>query len=198
MCSLATNSWGALKTFSILRLRAADYQRLPRLLALNERYLSRASLLYDPALIQDYYLIADLNHFGHVMRDVEEWDAGSLLRRFYFYEQTRAGLRVNSRERLVKENNRRVARQRARQSDPRALTAREFAWVLPSGILDAQKRQQFTRPLAFGRFTLAAAVFSGSYSVGDILLSREVREEHIILEHKSDTPLLDRQVDAGS
>jgi hypothetical protein len=96
-------------------------------------------LLYHPSLIQDYYLIADLNHFGHVMCDVEEWDAGSLLRRAYLYEQARAGLRVNRRERLVKQNNRRVARQGARQSDPLTLAARQFARVLTRGVLNAQE-----------------------------------------------------------
>src|SRR5262245_27305070 len=116
-----------------------EYQSLQKLVALHKRYLSGRSLLYHSALIQDYYLIADLNHFGHVMRDVQEWNAGSLLCRSYLYEQARAGLRVNRRERLVKQNNRRVARQRARQSDPLTLAARQFARELPRDVLNAQE-----------------------------------------------------------
>ncbi len=121
-----------------------------------------------------------------------------MLRRLYFHEQARAGLRVNRRERLVKQDDRRVTRQGARQSDSLALAPRHFARILSRGVLDAEERQQFTRPLAFGRFTQAAAVFSGSYSVGDVLLRREMRKEQIILEHEADMPLLDRQIDAGS
>ena len=83
-----------------------------------------ASLLYHLALIQDDHLIADFNHFGHVMCDIEEWNAGSLLRRFYFHEQARACLCVNRRQRFVKQDNRRVARQGASQSDSLTLTAR--------------------------------------------------------------------------
>src|SRR5262245_33168354 len=143
-------------------------------------------------------MIADLNYFGHVMCDVQEWNSGSLLRRLHFHEQARAGLRVNRRERLVKQDDRRVTRQGARQSDPLALTPRHFARILSRGVFDAEERQQFTRPLAFGRFTQDAAVFFGPYSVGDVLLRREMRKEQIILEHEADMPLLDRQTDAGS
>ena len=82
-----------------------------------------ASLLYHLALIQDDYLIADFNHFGHVMRDVKEWYAGSLLCRFYFHEQARACLRVNRRQRFVEQDNRRVARQGASQSHSLTFTA---------------------------------------------------------------------------
>src|SRR5882672_3010849 len=94
------------------------------LLDMNQRYLSWTSLPYDPAFIQDDQVIADLDYFGHAMSDVQKWNAGSLLRRLYFHEQARASLRVDRRERLVKQDNRRVARQGARQSDPLTLTAR--------------------------------------------------------------------------
>src|SRR5215813_7357432 len=114
------------------------------------------------------------------------------------FPQASACLRVNRRERLVKQDDRRVTRQGARQSDPLALAPRHFARILSRGVLDAEERQQFTRPLSFGRFTQSAAVFSGPYSVGDVLLRREVRKEQIILEHEADTSLLDRQIDAGS
>src|SRR5882672_3127416 len=93
-------------------------------LDLNERYLSWTSLPYYPAFIQDDYVISDLNYFGHVVCDVQEWNGGSLLRRFYFDEQARAGLRVNSRERFVKQDNRRITPQGARQSDSLTLTSR--------------------------------------------------------------------------
>src|SRR5262245_20181979 len=179
-------------------MASAYYQSPPQLLALNERYLSGVSSPYHLALLDDDHMIADLNYFGHVMCDVQEWNAGSLLRRLYFHEQARAGFRINRRERLVKQDDRRVARQSARQSDSLTLAPRHFARILSRGVLDAEERQQFTRPLAFGRFTQGAAVFSGSYSVGDVLLRREMREEQIILEHEPDMPLLDRQIDAGS
>src|SRR5262245_45551629 len=179
-------------------MASAYYQSLPQLVALNERYLSRVSPPYHLALIEDDHVIADLNYFGHVMCDIQEWNAGSLLRRLYFHEQARAGLRVNRRERLVKQDHCRVTRQGARQSDSPAPAPRHFARILSLGVFDAEERQQFTRPLAFGRFTQAAAVLPGSYSVGDVLLRREMREEQIILEHEADMPLLDRQIDAGS
>src|SRR5215471_246090 len=100
---------------------------LPQLFALNELYLSWVSSPHHLAVLDDDHMIADLNYFGHVMCDVQEWNAGSLLRRLYFHEQARAGLRVDRRERLVKQDDRRVNRQGARQSDPLALAPRHFA-----------------------------------------------------------------------
>src|SRR6266511_4152602 len=105
---------------------SAYYQSLPQLLALNERYLSGISSPYHLALLDDDHVIADLNYFGHVMCDVQERNIGSLLRRLYFHEQARSGLRGNRRERLVKQGDRRVTRQGARQSDSLALAPRHF------------------------------------------------------------------------
>src|SRR5262245_66460379 len=101
-------------------MASAYYQSLPQLVALNERYLSRVSPPYHLALLDDDHVIADLNYFGHVMCDVQEWNAGPLLRRLYFHEQARAWLRVNRRARLVKQDDSRVSAQSARQSEPAA------------------------------------------------------------------------------
>jgi hypothetical protein len=60
---------------------------------LNERYLFGASLPHHAAFIQRHHLIADLDDFIHVMRDVQERNAGSLPHRFYFLDQARASLR---------------------------------------------------------------------------------------------------------
>src|SRR5262249_51013514 len=108
-------------------MASAYNQSLPQLLVLNQRYLSGVSSTYHPALLDDDHVIADLNYLDHVMCDVQEWNAGSLLRRLYFHKQARACLRVNRRERLVKQDDRRVTRQGARQSDPLALAPRHFA-----------------------------------------------------------------------
>src|SRR5262249_49514726 len=91
------SSWNDLKTFSPPRCLAADYQSLPQSLALSKRYLSGASLLRPSAIIQNVQVTTDLTHFSHVMCDEKEWNAGSLLRRFYSHEQARWGLRANRR-----------------------------------------------------------------------------------------------------
>src|SRR5262249_61525469 len=108
-------------------MASAYYQSLPQLFALNERYLSGVSSPYHLALLDDDHVIADLNYFGHVMCDVQERYAGSLLRRLYFHEQARAGLRVNRRERLGKQDGHGVTPPGGRQdgatsAPPRRLT----------------------------------------------------------------------------
>ena len=94
-------------------------------------------------------------------------------------------MRVERRERLVEQQDLRVARQGARDGHALALAARQPARALVGQVRDPHAFQQ----LAHAGVARAAE--------GDVGAHRHVREERVLLEDEADRAALGRQVDLG-
>ena len=92
-----------------------------------------------------------------------------------------AGVRVERRERLVEEEDRGVARERAGERDALPLAARQVAGPGTGEMRDPEALEQLVDPL--------------SAAEGDVAADVEVREERVLLEDEPDRAALGRQVD---
>src|SRR5262245_43323838 len=88
---------------------------------------------------------------------------------------------VERRERLVQEEDSRIACERPRQRDPLALAARELARPRVRKVRDAKALEELVRP------RLPA--------VRDVSADAEVREERVLLEDEPDAPFVGTAVD---
>ena len=95
----------------------------------------------------------------------------------------RARVRVERRQRLVEQQDLRVARQRARDRDALALAARQRARALAGEMADAQALEQ------------RADVRVARAAEGDVGAHGHVREERVLLEDEAHRAALGRQVD---
>ena len=93
-------------------------------------------------------------------------------------------MRVERRQRLVQEEQRRIARESARQGDPLPLAARELRDPRTSQLRDPEALEQ--------RLHIGVAPCAEAHVVPHV----EVREERVLLEEVADTPSLGRHVDA--
>jgi hypothetical protein len=92
-----------------------------------------------------------------------------------------ARVRVQGCERLVEQQDGRVARERAREADALALAPRELAGADAGQVVD---------PEAFEELVHARVA-----TVGDVPAHAQVREERVVLEHVADRAFLGRPVD---
>ena len=93
-----------------------------------------------------------------------------------------AGVRIERRQRLVEQQHGGVARQRARQGDALALSARQVRRLLRREVRDTEPLEQL--------------VDARNAAERDVRAHRHVREERVLLEDEADGARLRRQVDA--
>ena len=94
-----------------------------------------------------------------------------------------ARVRVQRRQRLVEQQHRRVARQRARERDALALAARQVRRLLAREVGDVEALEQL--------------VDARRAAERDVRAHGHVRKERVLLEDEPDRARLGRQVDAG-
>ena len=98
--------------------------------------------------------------------------------------------RVQGRERLVEEQDRRVRRERASERDPLLLASGQFARVSMRQVREAQAAEDLDD--ARQRVLPRPAV----QSVPDVLRHREMGKERVALKHVAEAPFPGRHVDA--
>ncbi len=96
---------------------------------------------------------------------------------------TIARVRIERRERLVEQQDLRVACERSRERDALALAARELSRARAGEVGDPE-------PLHQGGGLLLAPEL-------DVLRDREVREQRVVLEDHADRPILGGEIDAA-
>gem|GEM_PF-6135806 len=99
-------------------------------------------------------------------------------------------MRVKGSKGLVQKQKHRVKHQRSRQSNPLALATGKLFWTTMEQFLQVQKAAKKLKPLhdfVFGHP-------EESWGEEDVALSRQMREQSVVLGHKSDAALLRWQV----
>ena len=94
-----------------------------------------------------------------------------------------AGVRIECRERFVEEEDRRVARERARERDALPLAARQVSGASAGEVRDPKALEQLVDALPAAE--------------GDVAANVEVRKERVLLEDETDRATLRGQVDPG-
>jgi hypothetical protein len=105
---------------------------------------------------------------------------------------TRSRSRVERRQRLVQQQQLRLADQRASQGHALPLATRQVAWQAARQRCNLELLQEL--PHLFWRIALPAAPLQPE---GDILLHRQMGKQRVILKQIADVAHLGRQIDAG-
>ena len=96
---------------------------------------------------------------------------------------------VERTERFVKQNQLGFGREGAGEGDALLLAARKLVGEAVGEFADAGERHHGFDALP----VLRAAAFAVAQAVGDVAVNRKVREQHALLHHIADAPLLCRQ-----
>ncbi len=127
--------------------------------------------------------VAERGRVGEVVRDHERRQREPAQRGAELRAHVHPRLRVERRERLVEEQDGRVSRERARESNTLALAAGELTRPRRGEVGDPERLEQLgSRPASAER---------------DVPLDRQVRKERVVLEHEPDGALLGRKRSAG-
>ena len=149
----------------------------------GRRAARQRSQLEDPAFDDHAYAVGERGRILEVMGN-EQRRQPQLRQQFSeFAPDDAAGVRVECGERLVEEEDCRVARERPRECDTLPLATRELAGAGAGEMRDPKALQQ--------------VVDSLSASEGNVATHVEVREERVLLEDEPNRAALRRKVDPG-
>lgn len=107
--------------------------------------LHRRSLFHDLAGVHHGHRVSDLGNEGKVVRDEHEGETELFLQFFQQVNDLFLHCDVERRRRLVRDDERRVARQRHRDEHALALTTRQLVWVGAQGAfwVEANELEKF-------------------------------------------------------
>src|SRR5262249_42751067 len=152
--------------------------------------LRRTDLL-DPALVEDGEPVAHRQRLLLVVCHVDERDpdlTDGALNPLQFDLHLLAELQVESAERLVEEKDLGMIDERARQSDPLTLAARQLRRLAVAETGEPHNLEDLVDALA----TLRPRHALDAEAVGDVLADGHVREECVVLEDGVDVPQVRR------
>ena len=153
--------------------------------------LGGGALLDDAAAVDHADAVAEQRGLGEVVRDEQGRHARLGQHRGQLAPARGARARVERGERLVEQQRRGAARERAGDGDALALAARERPRALVGEVGDAEAVQQLERaPAALGAVEAAQRI-------GDVLPCPQVGEQRVLLEDVAAAPPLGRDVDAA-
>ena len=138
------------------------------------------SRLSQPPVDDHAHALREGRRVLEVVRDEQDRDAEPGEQVVQLGADRRLRVRVERRERLVEQQDLRVARERARERDALPLAAGELARPRVREVRDAK--------------ALEVVVRSVTPRVLDVLANRHVREERVLLEDEPDAPALRRQL----
>ncbi len=112
----------------------------------------------------------------------EQRGEGELVQQFVqLHPHLRLRVCVERRERFVEQQHRRVARERPCERDPLTLAAGQFAGSNIREMRDSESLEQLVDAI--------------TPRVADVRANAQMREQRVVLEHESDTPLFGWAVD---
>ena len=150
----------------------------------------RRAQLSDPAPLHDGDAIAQAHGLDLIVRDVDGGDADPALELLQLVARRGPELRVEVRQRLVEQEHRGLAHDRARQCDALPLAARELPRLTLEQVTDAEQPRRPRHLL--GDLGLRHAL--GLEREGDVLEHRHVGIKGVALEDHGDLPRPRRQV----
>ena len=148
--------------------------------------VGRAADLEDAPLADDAHPMGERGGVLEVVRDEHRRQAQRVEQLPQLRADASPRVRVESRERLVEQQDRRIPGEGTRQRDPLAFPARELADAGARELLDAEPLEQRLRVCAVAR------------PEADVAEDVEVREERVLLEEVADASPLGRDVDPRS
>ena len=157
------------------------------------RELARRSLLDDPAVAQDADPVAEQGGLGEVVRYKDDRYLERVERGYQLAARARPRRWVERRERLVEQEEIRLAGEGARERHALALAAGELRRLGVGQLGQAESIQQRER-----RGTALAARPVGPHAVGDVTPRAEVGEECVVLDDVAAAPALRRPADAAA
>ena len=140
--------------------------------------LQRRAGLDDASALHDRDARAQRHRLGLIVRHVHHRGLQFLLKALQIRSHLPAQLRVEVRQRLVHQIDRRVAHERARERHALLLSARKLARLPLEQIVETEA----PRGSDDSRFDLDAADRSRAQREGDVVEDREVRIERVVLE----------------
>ena len=148
----------------------------------------RADLL-DAALVHHHHPVCDFERLFLIVGDEDRGHVDFGMQRAQPLPQFLAHLGVERTERLVQKQDARLDRQRPRQRNALALTARQLARVAVGEPVELHQIQQFLDARADTRLVLAHRARLHAQAESDVFKHRHMAEQRIVLEHESDMAL---------
>ena len=152
--------------------------------------LHRVADLLHPAVAHHDDAVAQRHRLDLIVRHVNRRRAEPLVQLFQFDPHLHAQLGVEVRQRLVEQEDARMAHDRAAQGDALALTARQLARLAPEVFVNAEDLGGLVDPL----MDFGLVEFPHLEAEGHVVVDAHMRIERVILEHHRDVAIHRRQI----
>ena len=152
--------------------------------------IARRPALLQASVVEDRDAVAERHRFRLVVRHVDGRDPEIALKGRDVGAHLHTQLRVEVRQRLVHQEDARLADDRAAHRDPLTLAARKLCRLAVEVVLEPEPRGHLSRPA----LALALLHLGHLQREGDVLRDGQVRIERVVLEDHRNVTLLRGQV----